>query len=203
MARASWAAAQMLSLAFTLLALPAAAQSTIKTPGARAPYVLELEPHFLVGPIDPPGFHSGQGFGAGFRGSLLILPEGFIAPLNDSVGIGIGADYLHYAGDDEGARRTCERYEPAPGGVPVCVETSGGDSDYLYLPVVMQWNFYLHRRWSVFGEPGIAPYLVDFDELRFQPFVFYAGGRFHFSDAVTLTMRLGYPTFSLGVSFLL
>ena len=28
------------------------------------------------------------------------------------------------------------------------------------------------------------------------------GGRFHFNDSVALTMRLGYPAFSLGVSFL-
>ena len=32
---------------------------------------------------------------------------------------------------------------------------------------------------------------------------FYAGARFHFTDRITLTMRVGYPDFSLGVSFLL
>ncbi len=197
MARASF----MLALSLSLLASPAFAQSTIRDTGAHPSYVLELEPHLLVGPIDPPGFHSGQGLGLGFRGTVNILPQGFIGPINDSVGIGFGADYLHYAGGEQ--RGACERFEPAPGGTQVCVETSGGASDYLYLPVVMQWNFWLHRQWSVFGEPGLAPYLVDFDELHLQPFVFYAGGRFHFSDSVTLTMRLGYPTFSIGASFLL
>ena len=35
-------------------------------------------------------------------------------------------------------------------------------------------------------------------------FTFYVGGRFHFSDSVALTMRIGHPIdFSLGVSFFL
>jgi hypothetical protein len=34
--------------------------------------------------------------------------------------------------------------------------------------------------------------------------VFYAGGRYHFSDSVGLTIRLGFPTaLSVGVSFFL
>ena len=32
---------------------------------------------------------------------------------------------------------------------------------------------------------------------------FYAGGSFHFTDRIALTMRLGYPDVSVGVSFLL
>lgn len=31
----------------------------------------------------------------------------------------------------------------------------------------------------------------------------YADGRFHFTDRITLTMRIGHPTASVGVSFLL
>jgi hypothetical protein len=30
----------------------------------------------------------------------------------------------------------------------------------------------------------------------------YVGGRYHFSESVALTMRLGFPTVSVGVSFL-
>jgi hypothetical protein len=71
-----------------------------------------------------------------------------------------------------------------------------------WIPVVMQWNFWLSENWSVFGEPGTSMRL-DHDKARFDPFVFYAGGRFHFSDFVTLTMRVGRPTASVGVSFLL
>jgi hypothetical protein len=30
----------------------------------------------------------------------------------------------------------------------------------------------------------------------------FAGARFHFNETIALTMRLGYPTSSVGVSFL-
>ena len=32
-------------------------------------------------------------------------------------------------------------------------------------------------------------------------FTFAAGGRYHFSDKVALTMRVGYPFVSVGISF--
>ncbi len=190
-------------LAACCWSLPAAAQSTIKSPGQRPPYYVELEPHGLVGLFDPPGFGYGTGLGAGFRGSLEVAREGFLPKLNDSVAVGFGLDYLRYDGYD-GWRGGCEEFTSGPSGTPICVRvTSYSDRvDYFYLPIVMQWNFWLHRKWSVFGEPGIALYLQDRD-LDFTPFVLYAGGRFHFTDRVTLTMRIGYPTLSLGVSFLL
>lgn len=83
------------------------------------------------------------------------------------------------------------------------------DHQALVFPLVMQWNFWLHRKWSVFGEPGVAVVVDERNEdrdteVRFDPFVFYAGGRFHFSENVALTMRLGFPlTAAVGVSFLL
>lgn len=179
------------------------AQSTIKAPGQRPRYFFEAEPHLLAGLLDPPGWGAGTGLGVGFRGTFEVVSEGFIPKLNDSVGIGVGIDYLRYDGW-QGARGRCERFVTAPSGVPVCVETSGsgGDVDYFYVPAVMQWNFWLHRRWSVFGEPGVALYVED-GNLEFTPFVLYLGGRFHFTDNVTLTLRVGYPTISLGVSVLL
>jgi hypothetical protein len=70
------------------------------------------------------------------------------------------------------------------------------------LPVVMQWNFWLSRNWSVFGEPGGVLNFKKDGKADPMPAI-YAGGRFHFSDAVTLTMRVGHPTASVGVSFLL
>jgi hypothetical protein len=185
------------------LSLPAAAQSTIRQPGNRVRYFFEAEPHFLLGPFDPPGVGADSGVGAGFRATLNILPSGFITPINDAVGIGFGLDWLHYE-SELGARGRCDRFVPGPAGTQVCVEASGSgpDSNYFLLPVVMQWNFFLHRNWSVFGEPGAMLYFEN-DELGFSPVVFYAGGRWHFAERVTLTLRLGYPTFSLGASFLL
>ena len=67
----------------------------------------------------------------------------------------------------------------------------------------MQWNFWISRQWSVFGEPGFALGLISPGDDRFQPFVFYGGGRWLFTDRAALTMRVGYPAFSVGVSFLL
>jgi hypothetical protein len=37
--------------------------------------------------------------------------------------------------------------------------------------------------------------------LTFDPFVLFVGGRLHFSEGVSLTMRVGWPYFSIGVSF--
>jgi hypothetical protein len=202
--RRPYQAGLALGSAILVLSGNALAQSTIRQPGERVQYSFEAEPHLLVGPFAPPGFEGGTGFGAGFRGTIEIVPRGFIGPLNDSIGIGFGADWLHYpwAGDPRGQ---CLAFTTGQAGVPVCVEVEGAGSraNYIFLPVVMQWNFWLTRQWSVFGEPGIALHLREFDDIGFQPFVFYAGGRFHFSERATLTIRLGYPSFSLGVSFLL
>ena len=180
----------------------AQAQSTIKQPGARTNYVFEAEPHLDVGLVDPPGFGGGTGWGVGFRGTVQLLKNGFIPKLNNSVGIGFGIDYLRYDGW-QGPRGACREFTPGPAGVPICVRASDIDHvNYFYLPVVMQWNFWLHRKWSVFGEPGVAFYVQD-GQLQFTPFVLYAGGRYHITDRITLTMRIGYPTFSIGASFLL
>jgi len=191
-----------LLLALTLLSLSvsgrAHAQSSIRVPGQRPAYAFELEPHLLLTPFSAPDEPSGDGYGLGVRGTIEIARDGFIPKLNDSVGIGFGLDWIHY--DGLSGRGYCRHFEYTAQGVPVCVETSAHSSNYIYIPVVMQWNFWLHRQWSVFGEPGLAlsHRTGDFGVVP----VFMAGGRFHFNDSVALTMRLGYPSFSLGVSFL-
>jgi hypothetical protein len=179
----------------------AQAQSIIKRPGAHPDYVFEAEPHLVI--RDHRG-HAGAALGPGFRGTIVILDNGFIPKINNSVGIGFGLDWL-VLGDDHchGGRerddlRRCH------------------DPSAVVLPIVLQWNFWLHPKWSVFGEPGFAlvftdDYDDDFDDFdddddyfHIDPFVFYAGGRFLFSDSVALTMRLGFPaSVSVGVSFLL
>ena len=178
-------------LALSLLAGPASAQSIIKRPGAHPDYVFEAEPHLIF--RDRHG-HGGMGFGPGFRGTVVIVDRGFISKINDSVGIGFGMDILfgdeHCHGGRGNNRGTCHDH-----------------GTQFVLPVVMQWNFWLHRKWSVFGEPGFALIMGDNDHgdnLDFDPFVLHAGGRFHFTDTITLTMRLGFPAqLSVGVSFLI
>ena len=194
--------ALLLALGGFGLCRAAHAQSTIKQPGERPHYSFEAEPHLVAGLFDPPGFGGGTGLGAGFRGTIELVPNGFISKINNSVGIGFGLDYLRYDGW-QGARGACQRFVTGPSGVPICVQATSIDHvNYFYIPVVMQWNFWLHRNWSVFGEPGVALYLQD-GQLEFTPFVLYLGGRYHITDRVTLTMRIGYPSFSLGASFLL
>jgi hypothetical protein len=169
----------------------------IKNPGDHPRYVFEAEPHLVLGLIDPPGYASGTGFGLGFRGSIPLVRNGFVSSINDSVAIGFGIDFAHYGRGD---------YCVNGGPLTECgnrVRANGFNE--FYLPVVLQWNFFLSRNWSVFGEPGVGlnyhawngPHALDIDP------VFFVGGRYHFSDKVTLTLRIGYPAFSVGCSFLL
>lgn len=171
--------------AFSLAPSAAGAQSIIKHPGDHPRYSFEAEPHLA---LDPYG--GDTGFGPGFRGTFVVVDNGFVQSINNSVGIGVGLDYLFY---DHGCPRELD-----------CKTVTDA-----LVPVVMQWNFWLHPQWSVFGEPGLAMHFRSGtrDKFDLDP-VFYAGGRFHFTDAVALTLRLGAPSvhdnvFSAGVSFLL
>lgn len=200
MARFQLTLAALGVLASITLSGVASAQSTIKRPGDRVPYSFEAEPHLLLGPFD----WRGEGFGLGFRGTVEVAPRGFIKTINNTVGVGFGLDWVHYPGAS--VRGYCTERVIGPNGIPICTEVEHGKNErnYFYLPVVMQWNFWLHRQWSVFAEPGILPYFrgshPDFGPF---PLSFYAGGRWHFAPRSTLTMRIGYPTISVGVSFLL
>jgi hypothetical protein len=189
---------------FTLLAVatwqsPASADTLIiKNPGDHPRYVFEAEPHLVLGFIEPPGYANGTGFGLGFRGSIPLVRNGFVPSINNSVAIGFGIDFARYGRGDwcrsGGPLKDCDNRVRADG------------FNEFYFPVVLQWNFFLSRNWSVFGEPGVALNYHAWDGPRavdFNPFVFFLGGRYHFSDKVTLTMRIGYPAFSVGCSFLL
>jgi len=75
--------------------------------------------------------------------------------------------------------------------------------DTTWVPIVLQWNFWVSQHWSVFAEPGIALRWRDqFETLGPDP-TLYGGARWQFAPGVTLTMRIGYPAFALGLSFLL
>jgi hypothetical protein len=177
----------------------------IKRPGSHADYSAEVEPHADFAFFLPAAGSSG--FGGGLRMTFPVMHDGFIPKINDSVGIGFGVDWIHYDG--------C--YYPYYYGYSYC-----SNLDSFWFPVVMQWNFYLSTHFSVFGEPGLA---IDFANYgtyygcydprgvpapcangpsRFgvDPVIF-VGGRYHFSDQVALTLRLGWPYASLGVSFML
>jgi hypothetical protein len=166
-------------------------------------YDLEIEPHLVLGTA-PPGVGAGSGVGVGVRGSLVILPEGFIPKVNDSVAIGVGLDFGRYYGKwaVNGYQEQCLHYESGPNGTRICTEVTSNAYTYLYIPVVMQWNFWFTRRFSAFGEPGVDLYYIGNQGFNVVP-ALYLGGRVQLSDRITLTARVGYPTLALGVSFML
>lgn len=146
-------------------------ESIIKYPGDHPDYRFEAEPHMLIGFGGP--FRGGRAeLGGGFRGTVVILDNGFIKTINNSVGITFGADVFFGRGT-------------------------------LLIPVGMQWNFWLSTHWSVFAEPGIV-LAANRDRGRdlLHPSI-WVGGRYHINDRIALTMRLGYPAFSIGASFFL
>ena len=150
------------------------------------------------------------------------MSPGFVKTINDSIAIGFGLDVMHYAGYNPyyyGYFGYCYAH---PGACPGYY--TGYDTSFwaIHIPVVMQWNFWLTEKWSVFGEPGFTiwhgfynnpglcngpfygPYGSCYGDATIPYFTFYAGGRFKFSDTVGLTMRLGYPIdFSIGISIFL
>jgi hypothetical protein len=194
--------------AFPSLAL---ADDTIKTPGDHPKYAVELEPHGLIG-FDNWG-DLGFGFGAGLRASIPLMANGFVPKINNTPAITFGFDWLHF---ESGCY-----YNYRGLGFP-CATLS---VNTFYFPVGLQWNFFVAKRWSVFAEIGAAPYYRAYSDYcagyyvpgsqeyavcqSSQPNHFSVtpwadvGGRFHFNEHVALTMRIGYPSLAVGVSFLL
>ena len=197
----------VLLVGLTLLARSAAAYDQVVIRDWRAPltYEFELEPHLVLGTA-PPGPGYGSGVGIGVRGSAVIVPEGFIRNVNDSIAIGVGLDLGHYTGawDLQGYRDQCLHYEPGPNGTSICTEvtSNGGTYNYLFVPVVMQWNFWFTRRFSAFGEPGVNFYYLGSHGFNVSPAA-YVGGRVKLTEGITLTGRVGYPVLAIGVSFML
>jgi hypothetical protein len=112
---------------------------------------------------------------AGFIGpgfrGTFHIADGFVHSINDSVGIGVGFDF------------------------------GFGNGTTVFVPVVLQWNFWLTTHISVFGEPGVA-FGSGGPNSGAYP-AFFAGMRYHFTERIALTVRLGYPDVTVGCSFFL
>ncbi len=172
--------------AIALLFAPEAhAESVIKQPNRHPVYRAELEPHIDILPWHRNyggRFGNGLGdveFGAGFRASIEIADPAFISKINNTVAITFGVDFTNNN----------------------CGHFSCNRSFSFWSPVALQWNFFLTDKWSVFGEGGFVLRSYGFFNETYGDFTFAAGGRFHFNDKVALTMRVGYPFVSVGVSF--
>jgi hypothetical protein len=161
-----------------LFSQDASAQNLIERPGAHTRYVVELEPHLMT------ESRIWGAFGAGGRATFEVLHQGFIPTINNSVGVGVGLDFGYVDGCYVGKRGQCYR----------------NDFDFV-LPVVMQWNFWFSPHWSAFAEPGLAIGNRAFGNMV-EP-VLAIGGRYQILPYFALTLRLGYPITSFGVSFFL
>jgi hypothetical protein len=171
-----------------------AADNTIRQPGDHPNYVIEIEPHLDLAWFDYAGYAgigSTAGIGLGARFTIPLVKNGFVPSINNTVGIGFGGDWIYFG----------------------CSQGCGLST--LYFPVVMQWNFYVAQRWSVFGEPGFSLNYAFYNDSAcgngktncfgsnfFPGPVFEIGGRYHINEHFALTARIGYPDFTFGVSFM-
>lgn len=172
--------------AIALAATHGRAETIVKQPGDHYRYAVEFEPHLLLGwaNIDANNplprnidFNHNAGFGPGMRLSIPLVDNGFVKTINNNVALGVGVDWAHY----------------------------GTNSDVLWFPVVMQWNFFLTDVITVFGEPGVAIRTISGNNRTdwHVDGVLQLGAKFMFSRNVGLTLRAGYPYFSLGLSVLM
>ena len=195
----------MLALGLTLSATRAHAESIIRQPGNHPAYAVDLEPHAVLS-IDDGPFASGGGFGLGARATIAFLKNGPISTINNDMGIGVGLDWVSLGNCYHGYwwqpyYNDCSIYS-------------------IYVPVVLQWNFYLTDIITVYGEPGLALRYshISFNggiapnNIPYPPWstsstdlipVFAGGAKFMFAKTVGLNVRLGYPYFSVGASILL
>jgi hypothetical protein len=157
---------------------------------ARAAYPVELEPHFTFGPEN---VYGPAGYGAGLRLSVPLAVGRLGRNVGDNFALTFGADAVHYDNCYFGAYCT---------------------ANYMLVPVAAQWNLflgptvslfaeggaYLFKGWFTLCQPGdvgcVAP--SDFGVLPTVAF----GGRIRLGEAFALTGRLGYPTTTVGVSFM-
>lgn len=124
--------------------------------------------------------------GAGFRIDIPLVPNGFLDNVDDEFALSLGLDAFFY--------------DFFPG------YYDGGL--YLIPIAVVQWNFYIHPKWSVFPEAGLAFYVGPGNsELRngrrFYPTpAFSVGARYHFNTRNALLLRVSTPAgISVGITF--
>jgi hypothetical protein len=181
--------ASVLGLTLTGLAARASAQEAPDRYPLAAAYPVEVDVHATFGADNVYGM---AGLGAGARVSVPLVAGMLGRRLSDNLAISFGGDIVHYDN---------------------CYYGGLCGANYLMFPVAAQYNLFFRRRVSLFGEAGAFLYKGFFDgcgagdpgcsappDFGILP-TFAVGARVHFG-AVALTARVGYPTVTLGVSFL-
>lgn len=183
----------------------ARAEEVIRQGNATHDYFLEIEPHAALTPFWPPRGSAVVGGGGGAWFAFNLAKKGFLKQVNDSFALAVGVDFLHYMGGPAVAAE-CVQWQ-GTGSSRICVRSSssGGAANYWYVPIVGQWNFYVVSEFSAFVELGLSGY---FWSPHATPHVGFGvvpaasmGGRYQFSNAVSLTFRLAYPYTTVGLSF--
>jgi hypothetical protein len=181
-----------ISIAAIFAVTPAMAEGEVTAPPRdELPlYPIEIEAHFALGAEN---VYGATGLGAGLRLSIPLI-SGHLGRIPDNLAISFGGDFLHYDN---------------------CYYGNDCGANYLMLPVAAQWNIFVVRRVSLFGEAGAFVYKGFFDgcgpgdgpgcsppsDFGVLP-TLAIGARIHMGDNVSFIARLGYPTSTLGVSFL-
>ncbi len=163
-----------LGAAFLRSGNASAQEGSITQPRSHTLYSIDIEPHLAFG-FERYHYYDygyGAGVGPGARFTFMFSHDALVPEINNSVGVGVGLDLLFHD-----SRSTIQ------------------------IPVVMQWNFYFHKRFSAFFEPGLGfGYTFTDNAARLFPVV-AIGAQVHISSKQALVIRLGYPSASLGLSF--
>lgn len=170
----------------SLLALVPEAAASIKNPNDHPDYRAELEPHatfigyraYRYGGA-PRGsrykYFGDPEIGAGFRATIELGDPAFIPKINNTVGISFGVDFTNC--------QYCRR------------------DFWIWMPVTLQWNFFFNEHWSAFADIGAMLRGDGFFNDVYPDPAFMLGGRYHFNDDIALTLRIGIPFVTFGVSF--
>jgi hypothetical protein len=178
---------------------PGHAHAQINSSGRHPHYSAELEPH-LVWQWTGDEAAVDDGVGIGFRASIPLMQDGPVPSINNNLAISFGLDWAHFSG--------CAWYGP---------NDACGEDDF-WVPVTLQWNFFLSPVVSVFPEFGLgfrdAIFNYDYGTTRcdgracrgsvleVHP-VLWFGARFRVIEPMAIVVRLGTPSLTLGVSFFL
>ena len=174
---------------------PALAQSTIAEPGAHPDYGIEFQPYLglvggFAGVIVPGNFRST--FVIGARVNWVLLDNGLIPVLNDSIALTSGAE-LRFGGEfchEDFDREDFDRED-----------FHCHDRITLTVPAAVQWNFWFTRSLSAFVEPGLFFSTRAHRDSIISP-AFWVGGRYIIGERLAMTARLGTPNSSFGISWL-
>jgi hypothetical protein len=200
-----------LILAALLYGHNASAAGIVREPGNHPHYSVELEPHLLWTWAGlPHDVH--DGWGAGLRASIPLFHNGPIDTINNNMAISFGFDWAHSSAH-------CWPGAHPPGYPPgYYYGYDDCSANSYWIPVALQWNFFLTDMISVFGEPGLSFVHSTWDQWGPCPVggtcqysqsdttllpVLWGGARFLFSNSLGVTVRLGTPSISAGLSILL